>query len=105
MKKLLMTVLVITSFAIAGAAQTSIVNEAKANLAAKQHKALVEKAEKLLTEKKDLEERLARLVAALEKVDQGEDVKDPEDLGSPSWTLLTSGSTCSNCALCTNPCK
>lgn len=52
------------------------VSEAKANLAAKHHKMLVEKAEHFLELKKELEEELATVNAKLEKLEKGEDVKD-----------------------------
>jgi hypothetical protein len=91
MKHMLLTVVVLlTSLSFA----QNPVEKAKANLAEKHQKMLVEKAEKLLERQKDLEAELASVKAKLEKLSNGEDVKvDEPASGTGAW--ISSGTlTC-----------
>jgi len=55
-----------------------LVSEARANLEAKHHKAMVAKTEKLIERKKELESELADVNEKLEKLANGIDVKMPD---------------------------
>ena len=78
------------------AAQSNPVTEAKAQLEKKHHEALVNKAERFLKEKAKLEARLKTVEDKLQKLENGQDVKDdasPEDADtnvvSPTGTICT----------------
>lgn len=85
----LLAVVVVLIVSMPVFAQGGILNEAQTNLSAKHHKALVDKAEKLLEQKRELEASLAKVNAKLDKLDRGEDVKVEEDSGP--YTTTTSG--------------
>lgn len=92
MKKwIVVTMLVGSMFA----QDANVVNEAKASLAAKYHKALVAKAEGLLERKKLLEAELSEIDEKLAKLANGVDVKT-----DPGGTVGYLYSTPSNCGTC-----
>ena len=73
-------------------AQSNVVDEAKAQIAEKHHKQLVEQAEAYLEEKEELEAKLAVVNEKIAKMERGEKVK--EETGIASFTTTGSATAC-----------
>ena len=87
-------VTVLTSSLVIAANGQDVVGEAKANLETKHHKALVDKAEKLLEQKKEYEAKLAKIDRQLADLAAGKDVKIDEEPSSGTVIWPTGGTTC-----------